>query len=273
MIRLIWQEIKFRKNAIIWWGLGLCFFPIVYLGIYPEVADEMAGLADLEIYKTMGVSIGGLEEWIGSILILFVPLLLCIFAIINGTGTIAGEEEDGRLEMLVTLPIPRWQIITSKALAFSISSFIILAFVSLVSIPVFEAANSQMETDLVAFDVVSAMISTWPLIFAVGMISMFLASFSARRLYASLIGAIILVIGYFGKNLSGSTKILEPFEPLFIFSYLDNTGKAVTEGQQIEDTIFLLILGFIAFLLAVVFFHRRKLTVGAWPWQRSKIDH
>ncbi len=50
MFRLLIQELKFRRNAIISWGLGLCFFPLVYVGIYPSVAEEMAGLADLDIY-------------------------------------------------------------------------------------------------------------------------------------------------------------------------------------------------------------------------------
>jgi ABC-2 type transport system permease protein len=153
MFRLLWQELSFRRNAIIGWGLGLCFFPIVYLGIYPQVAEEMQGLADLEIYQAMGVSLGSLEDWIGSVIILFVPLLTGIFAVINGTGTLAGEEEDGRLEMIVTLPLPRWQIVTAKAIALNISTFIILVIVSLAAGAVFLAIESQLETDIMATDV------------------------------------------------------------------------------------------------------------------------
>jgi ABC-2 type transport system permease protein len=271
MLRLLWQELKFRRNAIIGWGLGLCFFPIVYLGIYPQVAEEMAGLADLEIYQAMGVSLGSLEEWIGSILILFVPLLISVYAIINGTGTLAGEEEDGRLEMIVTLPLPRWQIVTAKAIALGTTIFIILLIVSLVSVPVFQAIESQVETDLVAGDLVRGMLDTWPLSFAVGMIAMFLAAFSSRRRIAALIAAVILIVGYFGSNLAASASALEPFEPFFLFTYLDSTGAAVTQGQQSGDMLVLLAIGVVAFALAVFFFQRRKLTVGAWPWQRARV--
>ena len=35
MLRLLWQELVFRRGAIIGWGLGLCFFPLVYIAIYP----------------------------------------------------------------------------------------------------------------------------------------------------------------------------------------------------------------------------------------------
>ena len=95
MFRLLLQELKFRRSAILWWSLGLLFFPLVYIAIYPSVAEEMAGLADLEIYKAMGVSLGTFGDWIGSILIVFLPLVAAIYAITNGTGTLAGEEEDG----------------------------------------------------------------------------------------------------------------------------------------------------------------------------------
>jgi ABC-2 type transport system permease protein len=272
MFRLLMQELKFRRNAIIGWGLGLCFFPIVYLSIYPQVAEEMAGLADLELYKAMGVNLGTLEDWIGSILILFVPLLLSVFAVVNGTGTLAGEEEDGRLEMVVTLPLPRWQIVTSKALALSISTFLILLIVSLVSGIVFLALEDQLETSLVTMDLVLAMLATWPLAFAVGMISMFLAAFCSRRRIAAISAAVILIIGYFGTNLAGSTSALEPFEPFFLFTYLDFTSRAVTQGQRSSDMLVLIALGAVAFALAVFFFQIRKLTVGAWPWQRGKVE-
>jgi ABC-2 type transport system permease protein len=117
MVRLLWQELLFRRNAIIGWSLGLCFFPLVYIAIYPSVAEEMAGLADLEIYRALGMNLGTFPDWVGSILIVFMPLIAAIYALINGTGTLAGEEEDGRLEMIVTLPLARWQIVAAKALA------------------------------------------------------------------------------------------------------------------------------------------------------------
>ncbi|MDX1687541.1 MAG: ABC transporter permease subunit [Candidatus Promineifilaceae bacterium] len=272
MVRLIWQELKFRRNAIIGWGLGLCFFPLVYIGIYPSVADEMAGLADLEIYQAMGMSLGTFSDWIGSILILFMPLIAAIYALINGTGTLAGEEEDGRLEMIVTLPLRRWQIVIAKAIALIISTLVIFLFVSLVSAIVFLSIENQIETDLVAMDIVFAVMSAWPLVFALGMLSMFLAAFSASRRAAAMIAAAVLIVSYFGDNLANSTTALEPFEPFFIFTYLDSTGRAVVEGQQTGDVLVLLGVGVVSLLLTLFFFERRNLTVGNWPWQRARAE-
>lgn len=270
MLRLLWQELVFRRNAIIGWSLGLSFFPIVYIGIYPSVADQMVGLADLEIYQAMGMSLGTFADWIGSILVLFMPLIAAIYAIINGTATLAAEEEDGRLEMIVALPLPRWKIVTAKAIALLISSLIIFLAVSAVSFFVFQAIESQLETDLLAIDLVAAVFSAWPLVFAFGMISMFLASFSPSRRIAAMIATAIMIVSYFGNNLANSTTELEPFEPFFLFTYLDSSGRAVTEGQQTGDVLVLLGIGLVAFALALFFFQQRDLTVGAWPWQRAQ---
>jgi ABC-2 type transport system permease protein len=185
---------------------------------------------------------------------------------------LAGEEEDGRLEMIVTLPLPRWQIVTAKALALSIAAFLILLIVSLVSAVVFMAIESQVDTDLATLDLTIKLLATWPLIFSVSMISMFLAAFCSRRRIAALTAAVILIISYFGSNLAGTTSVIEPFEPVFLFTYLDYTANAVIEGQQTSDVLVLLGIGAVAFGLAIFFFQRRKLTVGAWPWQRGKVE-
>jgi ABC-2 type transport system permease protein len=272
MFRLLWQELVFRRNAIIGWSLGLCFFPLVYIAIYPSVADEMAGLADLEIYQAMGMNLGTFTDWVGSILIVFMPLIAAIYGVINGTATLAGEEEDGRLEMVVTLPLPRWQIVMAKAIAFVISSLIMFVVVAVVSLLVFQSIESQIETEMMGMDLFTAVLSAWPIVFAVGMLSLFLAAFCANRRIAAMIAAAILVISYFGNNLAASTTALEPFEPLFLFTYLDASGTAVMEGQQVGDMLVLLGIGVVSFALALFFFQRRDLTVGAWPWQRAHVS-
>ena len=272
MLRLLWQELIFRRNTIIGWSLGLCFFPLVYISIYPSVAEEMASLADLEIYQAMGITLGTFADFVGSILIIFMPLVAAIYGIINGTGTLAGEEEDGRLEMIVTLPLHRWQIVTAKAIAFAISSLIMFVVAALVSLLVFQSIESQIETEMVGMDLFTAVMSAWPLVFAVGMLSLFLAAFCANRRFAAMIAAAILVIGYFGSNLAASTSALKPFEPFFLFTYLDASGPAIMEGQQSGDMLVLLGIGLVSFALALFFFQRRNLTVGIWPWQRAQVQ-
>jgi ABC-2 type transport system permease protein len=242
MLRLLLQELRFRINGIIGWGLGLSFFPVVYVGMYPSFAEQMESfqeLMDLAIYQAMGISMAGFEGFIASTVTNLVPVILCIYAVINGTGTLAGEEDDGRLELIVSLPIPRWQIVAVKTVALGIALFIILA---------------------------------WPLAMAVGMISLFLGAFSPNRRIASTIATVVVLVSYLGSNLSGMISSLEKIEKLFLFHYYEATAQALEVGQQTDNMIALLVISLVAFGLALVFFQRRNITVGAWPWRRAVIS-
>lgn len=273
MLRLLLQELRFRRNAIIGWAIGLTFLPAIYVGIYPQFEADLAGMSDildLEIYQAMGMNFGTFEDWIASTVINIVPILVAIYAVIDGTGTLVGEEEDGKLELVVALPIPRWQIVTVKAIAHGIALFLILLLVGITTTIVFLAIESQVETTMVWTDILWGLLYTWPIVMAVGMISLFLGTFAPTRRTAALIGAVIVIVSYFGSNLSSQVSTLGTIQPLFLFHYLDSTARLFEIGPQASDVLFLLGVALVAFIYAIVFFQMRDITVGAWPWQRAR---
>ncbi len=274
MLRLLLQELRFRRNAIIGWAIGLTFLPAIYVGIYPQFEAELAGMQailDLEIYQAMGMNFGTFEDWIASTVINIVPILVAIYAVMDGTGTLAGEEEAGKLELIIALPIPRWQIVTVKAIAHGIALFLILLLVAISTTIVFLAIESQVETNLVATDILWSLLYTWPIVMAFGMIGLFLGAFAPRRRIAALIATVIVVVSYFGSNLSAQVSTLESIQPFFLFHYLDSTAGLFETGPQASDVLILLGIALVAFVWAIVFFQLRDITVGAWPWQRGKI--
>ncbi len=275
MLRLLLQELRFRINGIIGWGLGLSFFPAVYVGMYPSFAEQMASfeeLMDLAIYQAMGISMAGFEGFIASTVTNLVPVILCIYAVISGTGTLAGEEDDGRLELIVSLPIPRWQIVAVKAVALGIALFIILAIVGAGAALTMEMISISVETKVTSLDVFLSLLAAWPLAMAVGMISFFLGAFSPNRRIASTIATVVVLVSYLGSNLSGMISSLEKIENFFLFHYYEATAQALEVGQQTGNMIALLAISLVAFGLALAFFQRRSITVGAWPWQRGVIS-
>jgi len=275
MLRLLLQELRFRRSGIIGWGIGLCFFPVIYVGLYPSFADQMASfqeILDLPIYQAMGITMASFEGYMASTVLNLVPIILCIYAVMNGTGTLAGEEDDGRLELIVSLPIPRWQIVAVKAVALGIALFIILAIVSGGAALTMETIRSQVETMVTPLDLFISLLASWPLAMAVGMISLFLGTFSPNRRTASTIATVVVLASYLGSNLSGMISSLEKIENLFLFHYYDATAQALEVGQETGDMITLLLISLAAFGLAVLFFQRRNITVGAWPWQRGVIS-
>ncbi len=275
MIKLLWQELRFRRNGIIGWGIALCFFPVVYVGLYPSFADQMANfqsILDLPIYQAMGISMSSFESYMASTVTNLVPVILCIYAVMNGTGTLAGEEDDGLLELIVTLPIHRWQIVAVKAVALGIALFGILVVVSAGAALTLQTILSQIETLVTPMDVFLGLLTAWPLLMAVGMISLFLGTFSPNRRIAAMLATVVVVVSYLGSNLSGMITSLENMRVLFLFHYYKATAEALEVGQSTGDMFVLLIIALASFGLALFFFQRRNITVGAWPWQRAVIN-
>ena len=274
MLRLLLQELRFRRGAIIGWGLGLCFFPVVYVGLYPSFAEQMESfneIMDLAIYQAMGINMAGFEGYVASTVTNLIPVILAIYAVINGTGTLAGEEDSGRLEMIVALPIPRWQIVAVKALALGVALGLILIITSAGAALTLVSIGSQVDTNVTAADLFIGLLSAWPLVMAFGMISLFLGTVTPSRRIASMIATVVVVASYLGSNLTGMIESLESIEWLFLFHFFDATAEALENGQRLGNVLILLAVALVAFGLAVLFFQMRNVTVGAWPWQRGRI--
>jgi ABC-2 type transport system permease protein len=271
---LLVQEVRMRRNAIIGWGLGVCFFPLVYVTLYPSFADQMGAfqeMTDMAFYQAMGINMGSFESYVASTVINMVPLILCIFAVMNGTGTLAGEEDDGRLELIVALPIPRWQIVTVKALSIGVALFLILVLVSLGAALSLASIASQVETTVTPLDFFLSLLSAWPLLMAVAMISLFLGAFTPSRRIAALLATVVVVVSYFGSNLAGMITSLADAQKIFLFYYYDASAAALIDGQPMGNILAVLAVVLVAFGLALFFFQRRDITVGVWPWQRVRL--
>jgi ABC-2 type transport system permease protein len=274
MLRLLLQELSFRRGAIIGWGLGLCFFPVVYVGLYPSFADQMASfeeIMDLAIYQALGISMASFEGYMASTVTNLIPVILCIYAVLNGTGTLAGEEDNGRLEMIVALPIPRWQIVAVKAVALGVALFLILAITATGAALTLAILKGQVETLVTPVDLFLGLLAAWPLAMAFGMISLFLGTFSPTRRIAALVATVVVITSYLGSNLTAMISSLEGVQGLFLFRFYEATAEALEKGQQTGNMLILVTVALIAFGVAVFFFQKRDITVGAWPWQRGQL--
>lgn len=274
MFKLFLQEMRFRRNGIISWGLGLCFFPVVYVGLFPSFADQLASfqeVLDLPLYQALGISMATFEGYVASTVTNLVPVILAIYAVSTGTGTLAGEEDDGRLETIVALPIPRWQIVAVKAIALALGLALILAITSAGAGLTLAAISSQVDTTVTPLGMFWSLMAAWPLVLAFAMISLFLGAFCPSRRMASALATVTIVVSFLGNNLTGMITSLERIKGLFLFNYFEASAEALINGQQPANLLALLLVALAAFALAVLFFQRRDITVGAWPWQRGRV--
>lgn len=275
MFSLLLQELRFRRNSIIGWAIGVSMLPAIYISFYPTIQEDLMSLQsilDLSIYKIMGMSFGSFEDWIASTVTTIIPVVVAVYAVMDGTRTLAGEEDEGKLELIVTMPIHRWKIVTVKAIAHGIASFIILFVTAITSSVVFLIILDQVVNPAInAWDIFFGLLSAWPVMFALGMLNLFFGAFAPNRRIASIFGIILVAVNYFGNNIVGTVSTMEKFQPIFLFHYYNSKASAFVTGQKFEDVLVLLTVAFAAYGLAVFFFHRRDISVGVWPWQNTKL--
>jgi ABC-2 type transport system permease protein len=272
MFSLVLYELKSRWIAILAWSAGLIFFGATYISLYPEVESQLSELADLSVYQAMGFDMATFEGFIGSTAVLFTPVLLGIYVIISSTRTLAGEEEDGTLELVLATPLPRWQILTAKALAIALSTLATLLIVGAGDGLLLRSLGSTMDVGVTPGQLSVAVVNAWPLMMAVTMIGLFLAAYLPSQRSAAMGVTVVFVASYFGENLTGMVNSLAPIKPYSLFSYFDSSVTVFQEGVKLGDVAVLIGIAAVFFGLALLAFQRRNVTVGAWPWQRPAVE-
>lgn len=270
---LLLHEIRVRRTAILGWGIGIALFNVMYIVFYPEIAVQFGDmdLGDIAIYQAFGMTnLGTFAGYFTSSIVNMLPLLLGIYMIITSTGALAGEEEGGTLEMMLAMPVARWQIVTAKAMAIAVAAFAILGIAAIGSWLGFLLIQDSVQEPVSGFDVVWSTLYTWPISVALAMIGLCLAAYLPARRLAAVVAAVVLVIGYFGNNLAPMLDVLQPLRPLFLYNYFDVSPELLTRGPDSADILALLGIAAAFLLLALIAFQRRDVTVGLWPWQRAR---
>lgn len=269
MLNLLKHELKTRWVATLGWGIVLALFGTTYIIVFPQVQEQIRSIADWEVYQAMGFDMGTFEGFLGSTVVLFIPLVLAIYVISSSTHSLAGEEDEGTLELLLAMPLERWQIVSAKALAMGLSIFLILAIVGAWNSWVLNQMKNVVAVDISSRQLFVAVINAWPLTLLVGMIGLFLGAWLPTRRAASITLTAFYLVSYFTENFASHLKSLAALRPFSIFSYFDTSTRVFQEGVQAQDVLILLGLALAFFGLALWSFQRRNVTVGAWPWQHS----
>lgn len=271
MLRLLWQETWGRRGAIVGWGIGLGLWAVLSFVLYPSLAEQMASLQLPEFYKAIGdvSNIGSLEGFVDLEFFTWIPLVFGIYALAAGTGTLAGEEESGTLELTLALPLPRWQLVLMKAAALGIAVLLMLLIAFGGVVMGYQAILDQVETGVTLGNLLAAMLNGWPIVMLFAMLSMWLGAYLPHRRHASALATVVLIVTYFMNSLGNLINDLEPLRPWSPFYYFASFDTLV-EGVDAGNVLTLLAAAGVFLLLAVISFQRRDVTVGAWPWERLR---
>ena len=268
MLQLILVELKKQRISMIGWGLGLAAYAAMTLSVAPDLVSQLSAfkLDKMPLYQAFGIN-RPIDSATGLLAVYFpfFGLMLAIYAVIAGAGTLAGEEDNGTLELLLTMPLPRWQIVLSKTIALSLALFLAALIGASGFALLYPSVHEKIDIDLARL--VMAMLDGWPLAFMLAMFTLLLGSYLPHRNHALGGGLALLIGSYLYNNLGATVESLKGtlgWQPFYYYQ----AGKLLTEKYNWSYTSLLVGMGLLCLGLAMVAFQRRNIMVGEWPWQK-----
>jgi ABC-2 type transport system permease protein len=177
-----------RRRNLAWW-VGGSFAYLLFLGsAFPTLRENAADFEEMfesypEALRAMfnmveGVSMGTGPGFLNMELFsLVLPLLLIVYAMGFGSRAIAGEEEEGTLDLLLSGPITRRRVIAEQFAAMVVSTFVI----GLVTWAAIVIAGASFDMGLVPGRVAAATFSAVLIGLVFGALALAVGSMTGRR--------------------------------------------------------------------------------------------
>ena len=260
---LLLKTLRDQRIPILAYGLGLGALALLVIAIYPSFAASGAELEEAmknlpDAYKAFTGGVLSLTEFDGYLVsqyLIILPLILAIFAIIEGTGALRGEEERGTMDTLLSLPIARSQVVIQKAIATLLSIMLVLVLIG----AVLWVSTALVEGATLALDRLALVLFNT---FAMGALfycfSLFLSALLPSRRLAGVIGAFFTVGAYFFDAMTDIVEGLHDYRVLGPFNYFEPLA-ILREDLAFGDPAVLLAASLVFLVGAVLVFRRRDI--------------
>jgi len=239
-----------------WWTLAIAGFAGWMVVVVKQTAAQLRAILEGSPVMRDFIRAGGSDvatnAAILSLLFIFMPVLLMAFAVTQANRWSA-DEDDGRLEVLLSTPQPRTRVLLGRFAALSTAT----VGISLVTLAVTAVASSITGVSLDGGNLAAATLSMIPLALLVAAIGYLFSGWLRAAVETGLL-SFLLVIWFFisfigpGLNFPDATLRLSPF-----YYY----GSPLLNGLQVTSMLGVIAVGGVALVLASVRFARKDIAV------------
>lgn len=263
MSGLMAKAARDQRRSLIAWGIGVGAVVAMYAAFYPSIKGSAA---DLQAYmdnlpdairnivaaEDYTSPVGYLESEFFNTMGLLVVL---IFAIGAGARAIAGEEEGGTLDLLLSAPVRRGQVLATKAAAIATSIFSLAALAAVTIVvtgPPFDL--SVPLADLLAACVMLALVGL-----SFGGVALAVGTATGRRTMANAVAGGLAVLTFIVNAVGPTVDWLRPLRPLSPFRWYQDPG-VLTGGLHVMNVLVLSGIAIVTYAIAHLVFERRDLS-------------
>ena len=253
----IWRD---QRRQLVLWSVALAAVSAMYIAFWPSMrsgdiqslVDSMPeGLVTAMGYDRIGTAAGYLTSTVYGLL---APALLLVFSIGTGARLLAGQEEDGTLELEFTAPVSRRRVHTERLTALVVDVVVLVAVVTAVTMVLVPA----LDMDVPTAHVLAGSTGLLLLVLAHATIAFAVGAATGRRSVALGTAAAVAVVG-FVLDAIGPTVQLAWMTAISPFSWMLGPDP-LAEGFDI-GFVRLAVVALVAAVAGLVAFERRDLMV------------
>ena len=252
------KTLRDQRRALLWWTISALALGLYLALLYPSIAKTPEYNQVIEAWpKELVVTVlGEFRDYnspVGflnsSMFFLCAPVVLLIYAIALGSNAIAGEEERGTMDLLLSNPLPRWRLVLEKFAALTLLTTA-LGFALWLGLAI-GAVVVDMDISLGRLAEV-----TWSgvlLALAFGTLALALGCVRGNRGMSVGVASALALAAYLLNSLAPLTETLKPYRKLSLFYHyigadpLANGLNPVHAAVLVGVTVVLLAVALIAF--------------------------
>jgi ABC-2 type transport system permease protein len=253
-------DISLRRRSLLGYSLGMALYTLVVVALYPAF-ESSSSLDDLiESDSTMAALFGVTGPlstaggWLnGNVYANFLPLVMLLLTVGYGAASLAGQDEDGTLCLIATLPTRRATVVLQKAAAMALQAAVLVAAVA---VCVLVGRSFDLATPV--GNVVSISATTLLLGVDFGLMAMAIGARTGSRAAALGAGTALAAASYLLGSLAAVVSWLHPARYASLF-YWSVANDQITAGARLGDYAVLTAVAVAALAAATTAFRRLDL--------------
>jgi ABC-2 type transport system permease protein len=256
------RSVYMRSLAMIatptfWWTLGIAGWAVWVVFVVQLIEVKLTNLlsgspAMVDLLKNLGGGDVNINAGFLSAMFIFLPLFLMAFAVTQ-VSSWSADEQDGRLELVLTSPQPRLQVVLGRFAALATATVVISLITLLASVVAAAAAGLKLDTGNLAAATLG-MIPLGLLVAAIG----YLASGWLRSAADTGLLSFLLAAWFFVSFIGPELKLPDATLRLSAFYYY---GTPLLHGLQVTSVLGVIAVAAVALGLGALRFARKDIGV------------
>ena len=234
---VFFETLRRRKWALLYWAVGIALLAAYIVVVIPDVKAITSYNALIKSLPPIMMNLLGTDAsalaspagFLGYALFGYMILVLAAYGVIYGLDITANDEERGAMDVLLSMPIPRWRIVLEKFLAYTVG--IILIAVLMIIVLLWGISSSAGLSSISAGQVIAASINFIPATLFVMAITALLAVVFRRREVAVAIAAMFVVASWLIDTIGRAAPSFDGLRALSFLKYYDG-ANVVGERRQ-----------------------------------------